>query len=724
MKREKGFLAILFAASLAIVCVAENAFAARPVIYFSDMTDGPTTGFDGSSIRGAAISIWGDNFGTSRGSSTLTVGGVTLDTDADFAEWGATTNPQTARGLGRITFYLNSSMITAGAAPNTTIMVTVGDVESTTIPFHCRALGSNHIYFYSPSGNDVANGTSISTPRKTGAKIKNTLVAGDIAYLRGGTYTDVDPAYSTSRAAWMSMWAGNSTPANGTAYKSVGVISYPGEVAQIGNGDLYNSGNELPETMIDRFGSTGAIWNYWTFSKLKTVLATCVLSEGAGYPNGDDNLRFVGMDVRTTSTASGTGIPFTKEGGTTGSTNFYLLGNYFHHTGVPLAPAVAPALSAGSGTGLTGRYNAKYTYISWRSAGSLGQESEMSAAGTPVTLSNGALRIAWSQPSTNRQSKASRAFSHVRIYRTKAGGDIYFFDREVPIANGSVDTTTADSALSTRTKIEGGYYVGPMYFGGYGHLDGVYVLYNEMYQCNGTAIQNYGHVSTDYCDNLHFAYNYVHEVGTCAWNNRPAVILGGGDGSTPYVYARKMYVYNNVFRNNYGSSLRLVGGGDFRIFNNTFYADATFGAMQSSGFQMSGSSDTTLQFKNNIVYLPGVNVYNTPYWGSPMNSVTGLSEDHNMFYGLGAGRGLSTPGGDPYPFSGPATGNLYNTIPSFMNPNPVTYSDFALRMSSKARDAGVNTSPTVTSDFSGVIRPQGSLYDIGAFEHSPSYLHP
>lgn len=713
----------LAAISLGLFGGVSLARAAAPAIFFSDMTDGPTTGFNGSAAQGAAISVWGHNLGASRGSSTLTVGGVTLSSDGDFAEWGATANPTVARGLQRITFYLNSSMLTSGAAPNTTIKVTVGGVSSSTIPFHCRALGANHIYFVSPSGNDAANGTSTATPWRTGKKLRTTLVAGDIAYLRGGTYTDVDDNYSTVRGGWISIWSQSIN--SGTAYNSIGVIAYPGELAQIGNGDLNYTGNPLPDKMVERFGSAGSVWNFWTFSKIKAVLAEGVGIDTTGSvtPNGDDNIRYVGMDIRTTSTASGTGIAFTKEGGSQGSTHFYLLGNYFHQTGVPLPPANPPTLSAGTGSGLTGAYNAKYTYLSYRSPGLVGQESEMSAEGTPVSLTDGALHITWSQPSTNRQlGDPARAFTHVRLYRTQAGGSTYYFDQEAPIGSGFVDSTTADGALSARSTIEGGYYVGAMYFGGYGHLDYIYVLYNEMDSLNGAAIQNYGHVVGDYMDHLHFAYNFVRNSGTCAWNHRPAAILGGGDGGSSYQYSRSIYVYNNLYVNNLGSAIRVDsqswgGGGNYYIMNNTIYNDAASSALQGYALQIGGGPLTTVQFQNNIVFTPGGIQYNAPYTGTPLNSVQGLSEDHNLFYGLGANRGLSV-GAEPYPWAGTAAGNIYDTDPQFSVASPSSFLEFKLKSISPVVNVGADLGAVVAADLVGVGRPQGVGFDFGAFEYS------
>ena len=79
------YLAIIFFGFFGLAGVAS---AATPVVYFSDMTDGATSGWEGSTTKGVAVSIWGNNFGTSRGVSSLNVCGVTLSSGADFAEWG------------------------------------------------------------------------------------------------------------------------------------------------------------------------------------------------------------------------------------------------------------------------------------------------------------------------------------------------------------------------------------------------------------------------------------------------------------------------------------------------------------------------------------------------------------------------------------------------------------------------------------------------------------
>lgn len=315
------------------------ASTSAPVIFFSDMTDGVTSGFNGSSTRGAAITIWGNNFGNSRGSSYITVGGVNLTNDSDYAEWGATTNPQTARGLQRITFFLNSSMNISGSAPNSTIQVNVNGINSNTIPFHCRANGN--IYFLSTTGSDSNNGKSTNAPWATFAKVRTTMQAGDIVYVRAGTYTGRSESYYGPYYAMMSIYCGDNLGMgcsfnNGTAYNSIAIAAYPGEAPVLGNGlDHTNNGtNDNPENFISVFqdiSGTTKPWNYWTFSKLSFVLYNKV-HEPAGSAMDMTGIRWVGTDVRITQGSMGSGFAFNIYGSLT---HFYLYGNYMHDGGWP-----------------------------------------------------------------------------------------------------------------------------------------------------------------------------------------------------------------------------------------------------------------------------------------------------------------------------------------------------------------------------------------------------
>jgi len=125
--------------------------AAAPVVLFSDLTDGPRSGWNGSSSKGAAVTIWGLNFGSARGTSYISIAGQGLNSSADYAEWGVITN--NARGLERITFFLNSSCATGSQ----TISVTTSEGTSNTLPFYVRTTGNIRFVDHT-NGNDSNNG--------------------------------------------------------------------------------------------------------------------------------------------------------------------------------------------------------------------------------------------------------------------------------------------------------------------------------------------------------------------------------------------------------------------------------------------------------------------------------------------------------------------------------------------------------------------------------------
>jgi len=88
------------------------------------------------------------------------------------------------------------------------------------------------------------------------------------------------------------------------------------------------------------------------------------------------------------------------------------------------APGTAPTLTDGGGSGLTGQFNVKYTYVR-KVGGSIVAESNPSdAADTAAALDNQSLAVSFTQPSDSQ-------VTHVRLYRTLANGVIYYLDSEV-----------------------------------------------------------------------------------------------------------------------------------------------------------------------------------------------------------------------------------------------------------------------------------------------------
>ena len=107
------------------------------------------------------------------------------------------------------------------------------------------------------------------------------------------------------------------------------------------------------------------------------------------------------------------------------------------------APTVAPTLSTGAGGGLTGAYNARYTYVRKVGGAIVAESNPSPAADLSLTLNDQSLSVDVTD-STDSQ------VTHIRIYRSLAGGSIYYLDAEITSGNayayGNSHTWEADDA--------------------------------------------------------------------------------------------------------------------------------------------------------------------------------------------------------------------------------------------------------------------------------------
>ena len=106
-------------------------------------------------------------------------------------------------------------------------------------------------------------------------------------------------------------------------------------------------------------------------------------------------------------------------------------------------PTVAPTLAVGQATGLTGQYNARYTYV--RKVGSVivTESNPSPAADNSVVLTDQSLEVSVTQPTDTQ-------VTHIRLYRTLANGATYFLDSEIAanltVAYGYSESFEADDA--------------------------------------------------------------------------------------------------------------------------------------------------------------------------------------------------------------------------------------------------------------------------------------
>ncbi|MCF6298747.1 MAG: right-handed parallel beta-helix repeat-containing protein [Thiomicrorhabdus sp.] len=224
MKRLLLVFRTFFIAGL--IAGSTTAYAAEPVIFFSDLISAPKSGWDSSEPdKGAIVTIWGRNFGTQRGSSYVTVNGIKLTAESDYKDvWAKTNNP--VPFLQTITFQLNSSMSNGDG----TISVNVNNKTSNTIPFRVNTIGS--IYFIDVN---ASGGTgTLSDPWSNLRDFIDEMQPGDVGYFREGTF---DKIYNGGKS---NIWVRKSET-SGTAQDPIGFIGYPNEVAMF---DSWTNGHK------------------------------------------------------------------------------------------------------------------------------------------------------------------------------------------------------------------------------------------------------------------------------------------------------------------------------------------------------------------------------------------------------------------------------------------------------------------------------------------------
>jgi uncharacterized protein (TIGR03437 family) len=312
-----------------LLTISSSALAADPVLFYSDLDFGPRTGWDNGTVKGAAVSVWGRNFGTS---GTVNIGGQTIASDCTtlVAEWNVT---GIARGDKRITFWIPSATSTG----DQTISVAVGGVTSNTLPFKVRE-GSANIFYVSPTGADnTANGRSLSTPYQSIYKSFSPCATGDqdhtagtcnplqdgeyIVYARSGTYTVYDTGDTNH------YWYSRNLNVLGGTTKRKALIGYPGETPQFPVRDTFirqanwymDAPNHLAYKPID----------YVTIAKLYlTPYSSATIGMGGGWGTG---WRFVGNKMEDLIGPAQTGVMFVGSG--SDNTNIY--GNVFDNCADP-----------------------------------------------------------------------------------------------------------------------------------------------------------------------------------------------------------------------------------------------------------------------------------------------------------------------------------------------------------------------------------------------------
>lgn len=268
-----------------------------PNIFYSDLEAGPSQG--GENNAGAYVSIYGKNFGASRGSSTVTVGGGAA---ASYPIWSDT----------KITFQLG------GAAQSGNIVVVTSAGASNGVPFTVRA---GNIYFISTSGSD-GNGGGFTSPWRSLLKARD-MPEGGIAYAMNGTSQTSEDGTGFAAAFTLGKQDCGTTPR--------ALVAYPGAVATIGT----VSGPAIAIRASSPSSRGGSCAGGWVFAglTLRGGVGAMDLQGLIGIPTA--NFRIVANDM---SCPNGDGA--TACAGTAWLNGIKMYGNNIHDAGKATASAL------------------------------------------------------------------------------------------------------------------------------------------------------------------------------------------------------------------------------------------------------------------------------------------------------------------------------------------------------------------------------------------------
>ncbi len=216
-----------------------------PVLLFTDLTSGPTSG--GVDDLGVFVTLYGLRFGNARGTSTVTVHGQEV---ARYVSWNGAGGP---RGLGTIVVQLGNTAVSGDFA------VTVSGHASNPLPFTVRP---GTIYFVSKDAagaSDSNTGTDVALPLATLYAARAAAHAGDVVYIKGGTYDDHDPLDAARKTNFIlsPLLTGI---ADGTEDLPVAYVGYPGSRPTIG-GTIVTTDTEY-DIAVTAEGATPAVSHY------------------------------------------------------------------------------------------------------------------------------------------------------------------------------------------------------------------------------------------------------------------------------------------------------------------------------------------------------------------------------------------------------------------------------------------------------------------------------
>lgn len=236
----------------------------------------------------------------------------------------------------------------------------------------------------------------------------------------------------------------------------------------------------------------------------------------------------------------------------------------------------------------------------------------------------------------------------------------------------------------------GGYQCSGIYWspGSGGGYSNAVIKNNIVRNMGGEGLEINPRVTSD---NIEISGNAIHHVGydTCGgtWNCRPGITMAiqSGDGNNGTV------IRNNLIWDTASSCIWSYGGGSpaALIYNNTCYDYGKGTGSLTHPEGISGKYTPTATVRNNLIYAPnGADPFDVSFTAS------------NNLCGSGKSCGSSNQ-----TWSSSTVVSTDQNNASFMK----------LSNNSGAKDTAISVGVTV--DYSGISRPQGAGYDIGAYEY-------
>ena len=248
--------------TLVVCSTAVLAQSSTPRLFYSDLESGPNTG--GQNNNGAFVTLWGKGFGASQGTSSVTVGGGAV---AAYELWSD----------GKIIVQLGAGATTGN------IVVKVARPQA--MEFHSRC-GPATSFLFPPAAMTPMR-AHLLRRGETIVKAKNTIAAGDVAYIENGVAQTTEENFT----AYISM-DNNGASNSGTAAAPKALIAYPNATVTVGVAGGLHYGIRTP--------NIGTREDYWVISQLHIIAGTQAMDiGGTGWkivgnemqcPNADDQV--------------------------------------------------------------------------------------------------------------------------------------------------------------------------------------------------------------------------------------------------------------------------------------------------------------------------------------------------------------------------------------------------------------------------------------------------